>query len=45
MSHLEKGDTVVLMTLHTCMLSSVKRMFHKSQPTYDGLRKTYEGII
>ena len=40
-----KRDGIVDTRLETSMLCSVKRIFHKSQPTRDDIRKIYEGMI
>ena len=39
----EKG--IVVTTLGTYPISFVKRLFHNGQPTRDGVRKIYEGMI
>ena len=40
-----KGKGIVVMTYGTYPISFVKRLFHNGQPTRDGVRKIYEGLI
>lgn len=41
----KKEERIVVTTLRTYSLSSVKRIYHNGKPTHDGVRKTCEGMI
>ena len=43
--HIHEGEGIEVTTKGTYPISFVKRLFHSGQPTRDGVRKIYEGMI